>query len=224
MAHSASMRVALINDWGMMKTIRLFEKAQLQKVAAVALLGLASLAHAQTPTPNSIFPAGWDNTTRQRMFMNFGYITLLTKSESSEARDVTGPVLTRQQLIDALQDGAAIHDPDDPHYGGFAYQLGYSALFSGSPTTFDQMGLNGLGTPAGIHAKAGNAGTPVVSFGYWFDESFLWNVEAFLLGMPMTVKAYGEGTNASGNPNGLADKELLTTKLLPPLAWGLLLD
>lgn len=54
---------------------------------------------------NSIFPSGWDNSVRNRLFMRLGYTSAFTKTKSEEARDLTGDVATRQQLKAALKEG-----------------------------------------------------------------------------------------------------------------------
>lgn len=198
-------------------------------VIVAALGGLSATAvHAQS---NSIFPAGWDMKVRDRMFMRIGYTSTFTKTKSEEARDITGPVVTRDQLsaaFDAGRDIAAACQVDpsgvdcarfDDFSGGLIWDvLARETLFN----SLDAAGLTGLGTPAGIKAKAqGRVGTPTVSIGYWVDEDRKWLLEGFVLAQPMTIKIYGDGLRADGvTPNTLKGKHIASTKLLPPLVIG----
>jgi outer membrane protein len=167
-----------------------------------------------------------------------GYVTAFLKTKSEDVKDLTGPVVTKQQLEAAFDRGYAIeracdasadplasaqclkyyvNDPDfiygrDPTFSGAAVQL------------LDELrveGLDGIGTPTGIKAKAqSRVGTPVVSLGYWLDDDFKWLVEAYVLGAPLTVKIYGAGVRQDGTPNTINGKHIATTKLLPPVVIG----
>src|SRR5690606_4330602 len=53
---------------------------------------------------------------------------------------------------------------------------------------------------------------------YYLDDGQHWAVEALVLGAPLRAKVYGAGTNDRGEPNQLVGKELINTKMLPPLA------
>lgn len=76
-----------------------------------------------------------------------------------------------------------------------------------------------LGTPRGIKARAGDPSeTAALSVGYYLDDGHHWAVEALVLGAPLRAKVYGAGTNDQGKPNQLVGKELINTKMLPPLA------
>jgi len=76
-----------------------------------------------------------------------------------------------------------------------------------------------IGTPKGILAKAGDpSATVALSVGYYLDDGQHWAVEALVLGAPLRAKVYGAGTNDRGEPNQLVGKELINTKMLPPLA------
>lgn len=184
----------------------------------------------QAQAVNSIFPADMPSATRDRLFMRLGYTSAFIKTKSGEAYDVTGDVMSRADLAAALQrgidisdPGSASYDPSSPYYDGEggAYDIGKSVLLGNGTTTFGALGavgLNGLGTPTGIKAKAGNAGTPTLSVGYWLTEDHAWGLEAFVLAAPLTIKAYGDGVNSAGRPNGISGKHIITTKLLPPLA------
>jgi outer membrane protein len=183
------------------------------------------IAVAQT---NSIFPSGWDSSVRERLFMRLGYTTILTKTSSESARDITGPVVSRQQLVDATDKGRQISR--DCTRGRPSCEEYFNDNSDGSTYAFtkrlltqelDALGLPGLGTPAGIKAKAQEqVGTPTVSIGYWLDDDRKWLLEGFVLAAPLSVKVYGDGVREDGSPNGVNGRHLVTTKLLPPLVIG----
>lgn len=199
-------------------------------VVAMAALGAASTSYAQ----NSIFPTGWDNKVRDRLFMRLGYTQTFTKTKSEEARDITGPVVTRQQFVDAFTLGSQItvdcdagspnvSQADCERFGAFD-STGTASYFyenSAKPIitdALDKLGLNGIGTPAGIKATAQKSvGTPTISLGYWLDEERKWLLEAYVLAAPLSIKIYGDGVRDDGTPNTLNGRHIATTKLLPPL-------
>jgi len=213
------------------------------KQAATLLLAAAGACaalptFAQQQLPNSIFPAGWDSKVRDRLFMRIGYTAVITKTKSEQVRDVSGPVVTQQELLNAVAiasncSGSPSSVPAGidctPYLGtadygdatslwgtdesGFAYQLLASA--------FRNDGVTSIGTPPGIKAKAQkNIGTPTLSIGYWIDQERKWLLEGFVLAAPLKVDITGDGTNPSGQPNGINGKVIATTKLLPPLVIG----
>lgn len=220
-----------------MNISRVSRNVALLALAATTLFS-ASVAQAQQ---SSIFPAGWDNNIRDRLFMRLGYTTAFLKTKAEDARDITGNAVSIDQLIAAGQLGAAISlecDGNDfantgvvgPNYsaedclqyadfnGGFAYGS------SGLDLVIDELrarGMTGLGTPPGIKAKTqSSAGTPTVSVGYWLDEDRHWLLEGFVLAQPLTVKIYGDGVRENGTPTTLNGKHIVTTKILPPLVIG----
>jgi len=162
----------------------------------------------------------FSNTVRGNMFMRLGVTSVFNKNKSGDAYDVTGPVITQKDLNDAAVRGDAILNGD---YG--AELQNYYTLDSESGANYstvvaairDAVPAVGLGTPAGIKARVGNGTTPTLSIGYWLSDDYTWVAEAYVLAAPITIKAYGEGTNYAGKPNGLSGKEILSTKLLPPV-------
>lgn len=196
-------------------------------VAALGSLGAAAV-HAQT---NSIFPAGWDSKIRDRMFMRIGYTSAFVKTKSEEARDISGPVISREDAAAAFELGRQISDAcgyvaagsaDCVRYADFDFGNTYTLAESVLNNAFDEAGVNAIGIPPGIKAKSQKrAGTPTVSIGYWLDEDRKWMIEGFVLAKPMSIKIYGDGARADdGSPNGVNGKHLATTKLLPPLFIG----
>jgi outer membrane protein W len=207
-------------------------------VGVAAMAGGMSSAHAQS----SIFPAGFDSKVRDRLFMRLGYIQTFTKTKSEEARDITGPVVSRQDFLNAFQNtGNAISvtcfqeypnfttyseaectklssydtDPADPNSVSFFYKNAAPSIIT---TALDNLGIQGIGTPAGIKARAQRSvGTPAISVGYWLDDDYKWLVEAYVLAAPLKIKIYGDGVRDDGTPNGINGRHIATTKLLPPL-------
>lgn len=199
-------------------------------VVAMAAMGAVSTAYAQ----NSIFPTGWDNKVRDRLFMRLGYTASFIKTKADDARDLTGPVVTKQELLDAFTTGNAISvacgaagDPDTPDcnkYDAYDYDgTANSYLYTNATgpvltSALNAYGLNGIGTPPGIKAKAQKVvGTPTISLGYWLDDERKWLLEAYVLAAPLKVKIYGDGVRDDGSPNSINGKHLATVKLLPPM-------
>ena len=204
---------------------------------ALALSALAAcaatpvLAQSQ-PTHNTIFPAGWDSKVRDRLFMRIGYVSVITKTKSEDARDLSGFAVSRQDIIDASQLGVLCStDPTNPRVAGLNCARYDDGLGGGLWEPFvpdrvlrsglDADGVAGIGTPPGVKARAQkNIGTPALSIGYWLDAERKWLLEGFVLAAPLKVDIKGEGTNPSGQPNGVNGKTIATTKLLPPLVIG----
>lgn len=217
-------------------------------VAVAAVLAALPTSPAQAAEYNSIFPQGWDKSMRSRMFMRIGYVSTFTRTKAEDARDITGFVTSRADLDKAFDTGVQIGTAcaagtgvaaDCLRYGdsgivnlrdqqgnltgviddsGSYYRLFQSVLNS---VGFDADGVGGIGTPAGIKVRAQKqVGTPALSVGYWLDEERNWLIEGFVLAKPLSIKLYGEGKRPDGTPNSLNGKELVTTKMLPPLVIG----
>jgi outer membrane protein len=198
-------------------------------LAIGAFLTCALVAQSAVAQTRSIFPEEMPSTWRERFFMRLGYTSAFIKTKSGETYDVTGPVLSRDQLAAAFQRGIAISTPGNPLYDanspnndqndGESFRLFGERLLGTNPVSDPGLlaaaGLTGLGTPKGVRAKAGNAGTPTLSLNYWLTDEYMWAVEAFVLGVPLDVKAYGDAINAEGKPMAINGKELISTKMLP---------
>lgn len=198
---------------------------------AVASILVAAMAIAAAPVQaqqaqNSIFPAGWDSNVRSRLFMRIGYTVALTKTKSEEARDITGPVLTRQEITDAINVGIACSSGQPPANCSSRYNDDdggntWSNVQFVLDAAFDESGETAIGTPRGIKAKAQRQiGTPTLSVGYWLDPERHWLLEGFVLAKPMSIKVEGDGVRADGTPNGVNGRHIATVKLLPPLVIG----
>lgn len=208
-------------------------------VVAVAALGSTFAAQAQTN--NSIFPAGFESKVRDRLFMRLGYTMAFVKTKSEAAKDITGNVVSKEELHNAFMLGQAISvdcDITDPSYlterclryndgnGGANYLFIDTVLVTGNsgggvPSNLDELGMSGLGTPPGIKVKSQkSAGTPTISVGYWLEDDYKWLIEAYVLGAPLTVKIYGDGVRDDGSTMVISGKHVATTKLLPPIVIG----
>lgn len=189
-------------------------------VVGLAMWGAALPAQAQKS--NTIFPEGWDNSVRQRLFMRFGYTYAHVKTDSGDVKDVTGNVVSKDELLAAFAAGQAISatcpaceaDLDD---GQFIYNAGVAPLE-------DALRLNhydGIGTPEGIKIRGQkNNGTPTISVGYWLDDDAKWLLETFVFGLPLSIKVYGDGVRDNGVPNQINGRHVATVKLLPPIVMG----
>lgn len=202
------------------------------KLSTLALAAsLCGGALAQVPVSDPYIAKQLSNALRGNLFMRLGYTSVSVQNKSGDARDITGPVVTMPDLdaAAALGDSLSASDPLS------AWQLksnvddgetpdnvaSPSALYSTYMDLFragvaDEGG--GLGTPKGVKATVGSAATLTLSLGYWLTDDHTWVAEAYVLAAPLTVKSYGAGVNVNGAPNGLAGKEIIETKMLPPLA------
>ena len=203
-------------------------------VAVAAVLAALPTSSAQAAEYNSIFPQGWDKSMRSRMFMRIGYVSTFTQTKAEDARDITGFVTSRAELNAAINTARDIsadcangvtptNAADCTRYNDFAGGLYWDGIVRDvlNDQGFDADGVAGIGTPAGIKVRAQKqVGTPALSVGYWLDEDRNWLIEGFVLAKPLSIKLYGEGKRPDGTPNSLNGKELLTTKMLPPLVIG----
>ncbi|MFT3858773.1 MAG: hypothetical protein QM742_15185 [Aquabacterium sp.] len=78
-----------------MKEVGFMKKATGVIAAAVAVLTVMPASEVQAQTSNTIFPAGWDRSVRDRMFMRLGAIYVNTKTDSSDAVDIDRPSVDR---------------------------------------------------------------------------------------------------------------------------------
>lgn len=153
----------------------------------------------------------------ERFFMRAGAIAVKVKSKSGDTYDVTGPVVTRAQLQELVDDGGEAirlsilaRDP----VGGA--QLNGSR--PGSPTVAAAIGtllaspgtvsinrvldamdqpdntITALGTPAGIKGVAQeSATTGGISLGYYLTDDYSWIVEAYVLAKPIDTSVAAKG-------------------------------
>lgn len=198
------------------------------QLAAIALAACAVMPVSAQQQTNSIFPTGWDNSVRSRLFMRLGYTAAFTRTKSEDAKDITGFATSREDINKALDLGKTITDECDAgtrtgadcaRYAdgsnGFTWDVLARAVLDDA---FVADNVGGIGTPVGIKARAQkSAGTPTVSLGYWLDDDRKWLLEGFLLAQPISIKIYGDGKRWDGSANSINGKQIASTKLLPPI-------
>jgi outer membrane protein len=165
---------------------------------------------------------------QERTFMRASVLAVKVKTKSGDTYDVTGPVLTRADVV-------AITSPQNttatnPAPGAssvtairdYLIQGGTSATVANQVgkqvskadlgigqlvQSMDAQGVTQLGTPAGIKGEAKkNMATAGFSLGYYLDDGFRWAVETFVLAAPLStsVIAHGNSTWRSDGEGGYA--------------------
>lgn len=214
-------------------------------LAVGVLCAMSAMSAVAGPSVEESLALRMSKGIRDRMFWNLQVVTARTKTKSEEPRDITGGVVKIKDLEDMVQDyenryGFGQVDPFDPStsyedaVGAFkadGYRLAVdalgSAILTDNPGQFSSVDEAYLATPKGILARSGNpSATLALSVGYYFDEERRWSAEALVLGVPLRVSVYGDGVKSTGGvgttpigsaPNSLSGKEILTTKMLPPI-------
>lgn len=185
--------------------------------ALVAALQCSSTAIAQTSYSSML--GNIEPSLRDRLFWRLDYIRANVKSTVGAVRDVSGPVLAKGELsrlasrppsfFSGMVDKNGTPLTGTP-FGTLGSQLD-AALEYDSQNGYECEAA-GLGSPCNMRARGQTMiGTPAVSVGYFLGDEHTWAVEAFVLAKPIDVSIYGDG------PNGLNGKEIITTKLLPPV-------
>ena len=187
-------------------------------MALVAALQCSTAAMAQASYPSML--GNVEPALRDRLFMRLDYIRANVKSTVGAVRDIDGPVLAKGDLTRLANGESGIVVAS----GGTLsqYRLAANAM-DGIPgvdigglakDTLDGLECEavGLGSACNMRAR-GQAmiGTPAVSVGYFLGDEHTWAVEAFVLAKPIDVSISGDG------PNQLNGKEIIKTKLLPPV-------
>lgn len=211
--------------------------------AATLCALLTAPVHAQSTSDN---PLGLNlsTTLRDRMFWNLHVISTKTKTTSEHPVDVTPKIVAtadlsamRADLISKLPAGVNLNTytasqlPTSQDklnwykqkYYGTALQSSFTGIYLLDQALVTDYGFapgeGYLTTPKGILAKSGDPSeTVALSVGYFLNDGYNWAVEALLLGAPLRVSVYGAGVNEIGDPNQLAGREIIRTKMLPPLA------
>jgi outer membrane protein len=219
---------------------------QLKSVAvlmAAVAAGWAQPSLAQSSTDDPLALKLANAVSPDRFFVRAGVIGVKIKTESGDAYDVTGPLVTReelQQMVESNVISAALiangvtNDPDNP--GGYIDAGGIQQLLSdpvsGIPNIIKSMdaagrNLTALGAPRGVKAVAKESvGTAGISLGMFLDDEYKWAVEAYVLAIPPKASVNIAGpsarrTNATGTeavqPFPLQGQKIIDTKLFPPL-------
>jgi hypothetical protein len=174
-------------------------------LCALAWAGAASAAEPEEGMFAKLTPAYKD-----RVFMRLNYVYVNVKTDSKEAYDVTGLVVAKGDIVKYLGTDSGYASrylsnefDNDPVTGdddfGNQYQLIGELLDNG----LDDDGVTGLGTPKGLKARSGSAGTPAISLGVYLDEDRKWLLEAFVLAAPLKLSVYGDGQKITGGPTRL---------------------
>lgn len=196
--------------------------AQVLRGGLLCALAWAGAASAAEQDQGGIF-AKLTPAYKDRVFMRLNYVYANVKTESKEAYDVTGPVVAKGDIVKYLGVGSGYvsryvtvtNDPvDEDTYDTVGSNLDL-AMERDATAGVQGAGL-GLGTPHGLKARSGSAGTPAISVGVFLDEDRKWLMEAFLLAAPLKLSVYGDGQKLTGGPNGINGKKILTTDMLPP--------
>jgi outer membrane protein len=181
-----------------------------------------------------------------RFFVRAGAISVNIKTKSGETYDVTGPILTRDQIVAITRstDNTLLNYvlennllPAGATAAQFTAYLNGATSFKNDPTQGIRALLPALddqtppvtqiGTPKGIKAVVEEkVGTGGLSLGYFLDDEYKWVVEAYVLAKPVNVSAYISGpyvlkqpASQDGpvlQPFSIEGQKILTSKLLPP--------
>lgn len=194
---------------------------------AMALWG-AGGAHAEIVDPEPSFSLKLATALRERTFMRLGVVSVNVKTTSGDAYDVTGPVIKKGDVLQTLRNYPVLLAPVPAAERTYRNQLRSGITLSGNALDrrLTELGWDGLGSPVGVKARAeDDLYTPVISIGHYLSDDFTWMVEAYVLASPLKSRIYGDGVNAMNQPNGVAGKHILNTKILPPVLqvgryWG----
>jgi len=186
------------------------------------------------------------SSVKDRVFVRAGAIHVKVKTKSGETYDVTGPVITKDELTRlAATDAFYIRDAliergiDAPIAG--TINTGLRNPSAGIPLVTSAMtaqGIDALGTPSGITAVAQErVGTAGISLGAYLSDDYTWVVEAYVLAAPVKTSVTAQGPSRVrvdntadepaqyARPFGLQGQKILSTKMLPPIVmfgryWG----
>ncbi|RYE01013.1 MAG: hypothetical protein EOP50_02745, partial [Sphingobacteriales bacterium] len=204
--------------------------------AAVAVVMAAGSGSAAAQEDDSLALKMAEAAKPGRFFMRAGAIFVKVKTKSGDTYDVTGPLVTRDDLVNAFATQAgrnqiALPDIPLPATGTSSTPDGFrqaiaNFLNNNNLTipqvlkTMDEQGLSGLGTPPGVKGIASKqAETLGISIGYYLDEDMHWAVEAYVLAAPLKASVSGQGTTVRQGlvtPIAIDGQKIIDTKLLPP--------
>ncbi len=214
-------------------------------LAVGALLVMTALPAAAGPSIEDSLALSMSKGLRDRMFWNLSVVSTKTKTKSEQPRDMTPEIVSIQALSDMRADlvsklpagtvltGSSVPsslttDQDKINWIKQRYYGTWEQFsIAGTPLLDAALqedygfapGEGYLTTPQGIRAKSGNPSeTAALSVGFYLNDDQNWAVEALVLGAPLRASVYGAGTNDRGEPNQLVGKEIIRTKMLPPIA------
>src|SRR5690606_17466466 len=123
--------------------------------AVVAALGAVGSVQAQTSTGSPLFPRAEALIAKDRLFLKASLVYSITKTKADAPRDITGPVVTVQELRDAfasLNNYPAPSTPSAPALN--AANLMFNTLESALRSEYGQVaGQEALGAPNGIRGR-----------------------------------------------------------------------
>lgn len=197
----------------------LLGKAVCAAIAGVAACGGAAVQAQQTSVFESAPAQGAQQdgvalklAAPKRFFARVGYTYIKPNTRSSDAEDLSGPVIRRGEITG----------------GGYTYTNFFTPVIVGNglDAAMTADGITGLGIPTGIKAEAKGAGSPTVELGMFLDEDQQWAVQGYVLALPFDNSIEGRGTVVHRDittgavvltkKNYLDGKDVVKTKQLPP--------
>ncbi len=211
-------------------------------VVTVLLAGWLQPSLAQT-SDDSLALKIANSVAADRFFIRAGVIGVKIKTESGDAYDVTGPLVTKAELqemqdtgiiTEALMANGVDEGTATDIQDRLQTELGISLVLN----SMTARNITALGSPRGVKAVAKEqVGTAGLSLGMFLDDEYKWAVEAYVLAVPpkATVTAsgpslirppdVGNGVKDVQQPFPLQGQKIIDTKLFPPLLmlgryWG----
>lgn len=185
-------------------------------VSVLMAMGAGS-AHAAEAGDDSLSLKIASAVNSSRVFVRAGAIGVSIKTKSGETYDVTGPVITREELRNlflgmtdeqkaqviqlrpefAGNPTAAINGVINAVTGSSGTELLLARMDPAGDENPQGLDIAALGTPPGIKGVASKqTGTLGISLGYFLSDDHTWVVEAYVLAAPLntSVSATGRGT------------------------------
>lgn len=212
--------------------------------AAVAVVMAAGSSSAVAQEDDGLALKMAEASKPGRFFMRAGAIYVKVKTKSGDTYDVTGPLITLQDLEEGIYTEAAQDSyPDatgitpanrESFEDNMVSRLQNVTLGVGLLTEYmRENNITGIGTPAGVKGKAaGEMGTLGLSLGYYLDDENHWSIEAYVLAAPLKTSVTARGSSYREGDEGfytrpiaIDKQEIISTKLLPPTVmfgrqWG----
>lgn len=166
-------------------------------------------------------------------FMRLSYIYIKPNTKTSPTKDVTGPVISKQdaQCLSAGGCGVSTLPAGLPQiYARSIFGTGLLSAMQQDGTALNGVPsqATGVGLPTGITADAKGAGSLAISAGTFFDDDYKWSAEVYVFAWPFSSSVTGGGSvteidNNTGaitrvRPNNISGKEIIKTQELPPTA------
>ncbi len=150
--------------------------------------------------------AGISLKPTRTLYWRAGYTTLKPNNHNKDVKEV-GPRVV--QYGDEFTPGL------DPQYAQ-ALKLLSNGIRADHP---DAYAGQGLGIPDGLSVKARRTSGFTVTMGHYLSDDHKWAVEAYVLGQPFQIAAYGTGRIGGQGSDGVDLGRVITTKALGPIAY-----